>query len=140
MFCLYCLSLMVFKVLIFMNVYKTGDMPSSDRTRLDIHTKNQRIYFLVTRDEQRDPLLPPTLQEKRHVLISLLQDYRHGPSTANSLLVPIGFCLYKVSSSDSNFIVKEHIVDVVVAETKLLGCLLLVAQCHSMNDNEDIWD
>ncbi|CAG5121257.1 unnamed protein product, partial [Candidula unifasciata] len=78
----------------------SGEMPSSDRTRLDIHTKNQRIYFLVTRDEQRDPLLPPTLQEKRHVLISLLQDYRHGKLTANSLLVPIGFCLYKTKHSE----------------------------------------
>jgi len=38
---------------------------------------------------------PPTMQSKRHVIVSLLQDYRHGAVTANSLLVPIGFCVYK---------------------------------------------
>ncbi|CAL1546101.1 unnamed protein product [Lymnaea stagnalis] len=73
------------------------DTPSADRTRLDIHSKTHRVYFLVTRHELKDPLVPPTLQDKRHVLISLIQDYRHGPCTANSLLVPIGFCLYRVS-------------------------------------------
>ncbi|GFR83450.1 calpain-13 [Elysia marginata] len=71
------------------------DLPSSDRTRLDLHSRTQRVHFLVTRKEQRDLLVPPTLQERRHVLVSLLQDYRHGPSTANSLTIPIGFCLYK---------------------------------------------
>ncbi|GFO35477.1 calpain-13 [Plakobranchus ocellatus] len=76
------------------------DVPNSDRTRLDLHSRIQRVHFLVTRKELRDPLVPPTLQERRHVLVSLLQDYRHGPSTANSLTIPIGFCLYKSKHFD----------------------------------------
>ncbi|XP_059144005.1 calpain-3-like [Physella acuta] len=83
------------------------DTPSADRTRLDVHSKTHRVYFLVTRHEVKDPLVTPTLQDKRHVLISLIQDYRHGPSTANSLLVPIGFCLYRTKHCDRDE--KRHI-------------------------------
>ncbi|KAH9488425.1 hypothetical protein Btru_052368 [Bulinus truncatus] len=89
------------------------DTPSADRTRLDIHSKSHRVYFLVTRHEIKDPLVPPTLQEKRHVLVSLIQDYRHGAGTANSLLVPIGFCLYRTKHyerDEKRHISKLHLV------------------------------
>ncbi|XP_055879275.1 uncharacterized protein LOC106058299 [Biomphalaria glabrata] len=89
------------------------DTPSADRTRMDIHSKTHRVYFLVTRHELKDPLVPPTLQDKRHVLISLIQDYRHGAGTANSLLVPIGFCLYRTKHcerDEKRHISKLHLV------------------------------
>lgn len=83
-------------------ILNSGSKPSSSRANLDLHSRSQRHHFQVTRLEGPDELSPPTLQGKRHVIVSLVQDYRHGAITANSLLVPIGFCLYRVRSRVDN--------------------------------------
>ena len=76
-----------------------GAKQSACRANLDLHSRSQRHHLHVTRLEHPDEISPPTLQTKRHVIVSLMQDYRHGAVTANSLLIPIGFCVYKVRVS-----------------------------------------
>ncbi|XP_041362152.1 uncharacterized protein LOC121378117 [Gigantopelta aegis] len=83
------------------------------RSNLDEHSKNPRIMFAVAKTDVTDSVTVG-MQGKRHVLISVLQDYRHGPSTANSLLVPIGFCLYKAKHPDRDE--KRH-----VSKLQLIG-------------------
>ncbi|XP_069105998.1 uncharacterized protein [Argopecten irradians] len=64
---------------------------------------NPRISFAINSGEGVDDIIsPPPFRGKSHVLISLLQDCRHGPTTENSLLVPIGFGVYRTKSSDKD--------------------------------------
>ncbi|XP_046561732.1 calpain-3-like isoform X1 [Haliotis rubra] len=77
------------------------------RSSIEAHSKSPRILFHVSRADVSDDIISPSMQSKRHVLISVLQDYRHGPSTANSLLVPVGFCIYKTKNPDRDE--KRHI-------------------------------
>ncbi|XP_060069829.1 uncharacterized protein LOC132549877 [Ylistrum balloti] len=64
---------------------------------------NPRICFAINSSHNsNDQISPPPFRGKSHVLISLLQDCRHGPSTANSLLVPIGFGVYRTKNSDKD--------------------------------------
>jgi len=76
--------------------FVSESMSPGSRDNMDLHSKNPRIHFAVTKLEALNEPVNPTFRGKSHVIMSLLQDYRHGPSTANSLLVPIGFCVYKV--------------------------------------------
>ena len=55
-----------------------------------------RVLLTIHKLELWKTDLDPAFSGRSHVIISLLQDYRHGSSTANSLLQPIGFKLYKV--------------------------------------------
>lgn len=67
------------------------------------YSSNPRIQFAINsrtaRTSSDNDLSSPPFHGKSHVLISLLQDCRHGPSTVNSLLVPIGLWVYKVGKS-----------------------------------------
>lgn len=60
------------------------------------HSRNPRIHLDIVQPDAVNQIVAPEYHGKCHVIISLLQDYRHGSSTANSLLVSIGFSLYKV--------------------------------------------
>ncbi|PVD32071.1 hypothetical protein C0Q70_07499 [Pomacea canaliculata] len=100
----------------------TRSKPSSSRANLDLHSRSQRHHFQVTRLEGPDELSPPTLQGKRHVIVSLVQDYRHGAITANSLLVPIGFCLYRskgTEKDDKRHISKFQLLDQIQGEPEM---------------------
>ncbi|ESO83134.1 hypothetical protein LOTGIDRAFT_169536 [Lottia gigantea] len=92
----------------------TKDRQGISRSDMDRHSRSPRILFTVSRtNEVLDPNLVPRMQGKRHVIISVLQDYRHGPSTANSLLFPIGFCLYRaknIDKDDKRHLSKLHLV------------------------------
>ncbi len=60
------------------------------------HSKNPRLLFAITKADAINEIVPTCLHGKSHVIISVMQDYRQGSSTANSMLVNIGFALYKV--------------------------------------------
>ena len=60
------------------------------------HHRNPRILLSILHPDAVNQIVAVEYHGKSHVIISLLQDYRHGSSTANSLLVSIGFSLYKV--------------------------------------------
>ncbi|KAK7092094.1 hypothetical protein V1264_009695 [Littorina saxatilis] len=94
----------------------------SCRSNLDLHSRSTRHHFHVSRLEHPDEVSPPTLQGKRHVIVSLLQDYRHGANTANSLLVPIGFCVYKCKGTerdDKRHVTRFQLVEQVHGEPEM---------------------
>ncbi|KAK7495173.1 hypothetical protein BaRGS_00013583, partial [Batillaria attramentaria] len=100
----------------------TRSKPCSGRSSLDLHSRSQRHHFHIARREYPDEVSPPTLQGKRHVLVSLMQDYRHGAPTANSLLVPIGFCLYKSKGGERDerrHISKFQLIDQIQGEPEV---------------------
>jgi hypothetical protein len=68
---------------------------------MESHTKNPRCLLVLSRPDARNELCGQSCQGKAHVIISLMQDYRLGRGKVNSLLMPIGFCLYKVSNPAS---------------------------------------
>ncbi|KAL5014581.1 hypothetical protein ScPMuIL_008851 [Solemya velum] len=70
-------------------------------------SENSRIPFVLTRPDATNQIIPHQFHGKCHVIISFLQDYRHGPMTANSLLVPIGFSIYKCKNPDKDK--KRHV-------------------------------
>eukprot|EP00106_Octopus_bimaculoides_P001346 XP_014768788.1 PREDICTED: uncharacterized protein LOC106868161 [Octopus bimaculoides] len=57
--------------------------------------QNPRILLTVHKLDAWKSDLDTVFSGRSHVIISLLQDYRHGSSTANNLIQPIGFCIYK---------------------------------------------
>ena len=63
---------------------------------MKIHSRNPRILMTILHPDATNQIIAPGYHGKSHMVISLLQDYRHGAPTANSLLVPIGFSVYKV--------------------------------------------
>ncbi|XP_033726509.1 uncharacterized protein LOC117316119 [Pecten maximus] len=74
-----------------------------DLNEMKANSHNPRICFAINSSQASDDTIsPPPFRGKSHVLISLLQDCRHGPSTANSLLIPIGFGVYRTKSSDKD--------------------------------------
>ena len=78
------------------DLFSSEFMSGGSRFESDMHSKNPRVYFAVTKADEGNEYSSQAFLGKAHVVISLLQDYRHGPSTANSLLFPVGFCVYKV--------------------------------------------
>ncbi|XP_060606456.1 uncharacterized protein LOC132758775 isoform X2 [Ruditapes philippinarum] len=62
------------------------------------HSRNSRIPFNILHPDAVNEIVAPGYHGKSHLIISLLQDYRHGAPTANSLLVPIGFSIYKTKN------------------------------------------
>ena len=60
------------------------------------HSRNPRMLLNIIHPDAVNEIVAPGYHGKSHMIISLLQDYRHGAPTANSLLVPIGFTIYKV--------------------------------------------
>ncbi|OWF34953.1 Calpain-9 [Mizuhopecten yessoensis] len=90
------------------------------------NSNNPRICFAINNGQTSDDTIsPPPFRGKSHVLISLLQDCRHGPSTANSLLVPIGFGVYKTKSSDKD-------------EKRPLSKLQTIGQFESARDQREV--
>ena len=71
-------------------------MTGASLNDMDILSKNPRILLTLRRKGNNNELVPENLRCKVHVIISLLQDYRSGISTANSLFVPIGIAVFKV--------------------------------------------
>ena len=65
---------------------------------MDLHSHNPRIPFDITSTDAASDVIPPHMHDKSHVIISLMQDYRQGTRTSNSMLLAIGFCVYKVTS------------------------------------------
>ena len=67
---------------------------------MELHSRNPRTVFVVTKADVGNELVVPCRRGKAHVLVALMQDYRLGGRKYNSLLIPIGFCLYKVSIAE----------------------------------------
>ncbi|KAK6168051.1 hypothetical protein SNE40_021953 [Patella caerulea] len=110
----------------------TRDRQGVSRADMDAHSRSPRILFSITRtNDIVDPNLTPRMNGKRHVVISLLQDYRHGPSTANSLLLPIGFCLYKAKNIDRDD--KRHL-----SKLPMIGELDGQAEVREVNARFDL--
>ena len=64
---------------------------------MQLHSKNPRIAFTISKADAVNEITPSGMQGKAHVLVSLLQDYRQGARNINGMLVSIGIGLYKVS-------------------------------------------
>lgn len=69
-----------------------------------------RIHFAICKQDVTNEIIPQNYHGKSHVLISLLQDYRRGPTVNNSQLVPIGFCLYKCKQPESKDLSKYKFI------------------------------
>ena len=67
------------------------------RTNIEMHSLNPRISFDITATDAASDVVPVSLHDRSHVVISLMQDYRQGTRTSNSMLLAIGFCVYRVS-------------------------------------------
>ena len=67
------------------------------RTNIEMHSLNPRILFDITATDAASDVVPVSLHDRSHVVISLMQDYRQGTRTSNSMLLAIGFCVYRVS-------------------------------------------
>ena len=67
------------------------------RTNIEMHSLNPRISFDITATDAASDVVPASLHDRSHVVISLMQDYRQGTRTSNSMLLAIGFCVYRVS-------------------------------------------
>ena len=67
------------------------------RTNIEMHSLNPRISFDITTTDAASDVVPVSLHDRSHVVISLMQDYRQGTRTSNSMLLAIGFCVYRVS-------------------------------------------
>ena len=63
---------------------------------MESHSRNPRIPFDITTCDASSDVTVEELQHKSHVIVSLMQDYRQGTRTSNSMLLAIGFCVYKV--------------------------------------------
>ncbi len=70
---------------------------------MESHSRNPRIHFDIATCDVTDDVTAEALQHKSHVLISLMQDYRQGTRTSNSMLLAIGFCVYKVRGAQGHF-------------------------------------
>ena len=64
---------------------------------MQLHSKNPRIGFCVSKGDAINEITPTGMQGKAHILVSMLQDYRQGKMTINGLLSSVGICVYKVS-------------------------------------------
>lgn len=66
-------------------------------TNLDLLTKCPRMSFMLA-GKDVDQKQPHSRSPKKNlVLISLLQDYRHGVENSNNMPVQFGFSLYRVN-------------------------------------------
>ncbi|KAH3710459.1 hypothetical protein DPMN_069941 [Dreissena polymorpha] len=92
---------------------------------MKLHMRNPRIPLHVLHPDAINRVVAPGYHGKSHVIISLVQDYRHGAKTANSLLMPIGFSVYKT---------KNPVRD----EKRSLSKLSLLGEVTSYNDNREI--
>ena len=72
---------------------KNNGGPRYDMAR---HSTNPRVAFTISKGDAYDSSTPASLQGNCHTVISVLQDYTHRGDSPNALLVPIGFCIYKV--------------------------------------------
>ena len=66
------------------------------------HSTNPRIAFTVSRSDASgvtcsDTAASPSGGGGCHAIVSVLQDYRDSEDSSNALLVPFGFCVYKVT-------------------------------------------
>jgi len=91
-----CSSLVLCFVLIQTYVV-TGSQSGVSSVDMKLHPRNPRIPLNILHPDAVNQIVAPCYHGKSHVIISLIQDYRHGAPTANNLLVPIGFSIYKVS-------------------------------------------
>ncbi len=73
------------------------------RTNMVLHNINPRIPFEISQpDPSLAEVVPCSLQNKAHILVSLMQDYRQGTQSAHSMSVTIGFCIYQVCTGLQN--------------------------------------
>ncbi|XP_052271984.1 uncharacterized protein LOC127872693 [Dreissena polymorpha] len=92
---------------------------------MKLHMRNPRIPLHVLHPDAINRVVAPGYHGKSHVIISLVQDYRHGAKTANSLLMPIGFSVYKTKNPARD-------------EKRSLSKLSLLGEVTSYNDNREI--
>ncbi|KAI0207694.1 hypothetical protein LSAT2_007675, partial [Lamellibrachia satsuma] len=86
---------------------------------------NPRIVFVIPRPDAVDAITPPSVQGKSHVIISLLQDYRERARATNSILMVLGFCIYKSKNTEKD-------------EKRHLSKLTLVADVTSHEESRDL--
>ncbi|KAL4217684.1 Calpain-1 catalytic subunit [Mactra antiquata] len=89
------------------------------------HVRNPRILLNILHPDAINQIVAPGYYGKSHVIVSLLQDYRHGAKTANSLLVPIGFSVYKTKNPGKD-------------EKRPLSKLALTGEATSKDDSREI--
>ncbi|XP_029649728.2 calpain-A-like [Octopus sinensis] len=87
--------------------------------------QNPRILLTVHKLDAWKSDLDTVFSGRSHVIISLLQDYRHGSSTANNLIQPIGFCIYKTKYPEKD-------------EKKLLSKLTFVSKEMSNGGSREV--
>ncbi|WAR16557.1 hypothetical protein MAR_031151 [Mya arenaria] len=70
---------------------------------MKLHSRNPRILLNILHPDAINRIVAPGYHGRSHVIVSLMQDYRHGAKTANSLLMPIGFSIYKRDILGENY-------------------------------------